>query len=105
MKPIIIKSHRLPKRVTGMALFPFILIRPGHGSPTLLRHEQIHIQQQLELLVIPFYLLYLMEYLIKCMLKRGNAYRDISFEQEAFAMQNQTKRKLFGWVPYVFRMQ
>lgn len=87
-----------------MALFPFILIRPGCKTQTLIRHETIHIHQQLELMVLPFYILYSLEYIIKCLIKRGNAYRDISFEQEAFSLENKPGRSWFGWLKYVFRM-
>ncbi len=71
----------------GMALFPFILVRHRHPGPTLLNHERIHLRQQMELGVIPFYLWYLTEYLIRRIQYRDHytAYRHISFEREAFA--------------------
>lgn len=70
-----------------MALFPFILVRHQHPGPTLINHERIHLRQQLELGVIPFYLWYVIEYLIRRMQYRNHytAYRHICFEREAFA--------------------
>lgn len=56
-------------------------------SDSTLNHESIHIAQMKELLYIPFYLLYGLEWLVK-LIKNGfkghSAYRDISFEKEAY---------------------
>lgn len=51
-----------------------------------MNHERIHLRQQLELLVLGFYLLYLGEFFIRLLLTRSPylAYRSISFEQEAY---------------------
>ncbi|GAB3940413.1 hypothetical protein GCM10028805_02150 [Spirosoma harenae] len=70
----------------GMALFPFILVRQPNPGQTLLNHERIHLKQQLELGIIPFYLWYLVEYGIRRIQYRDHytAYRNISFEREAF---------------------
>lgn len=71
----------------GMALFPFILVRRPNPSPTLLNHERIHLRQQAELGILPFYVWYLTEYLIRRLRYRDHytAYRNICFEREAFA--------------------
>ncbi|PRY31094.1 hypothetical protein CLV58_12357 [Spirosoma oryzae] len=70
-----------------MALFPFILVRQPNPGPILVNHERIHLRQQAELGVLPFYLWYLTEYLIRRIQYRDHyeAYRNISFEREAFA--------------------
>ncbi|WP_080056993.1 hypothetical protein [Spirosoma aerolatum] len=74
-------------RADGMALFPFILVKRPNPGPTLLNHEQIHLRQQAELGILPFYLWYVIEYLIRRFQYRDHytAYRNISFEREAFA--------------------
>lgn len=71
----------------GMALFPFILVRQPNPTPTLINHERIHLRQQLELGIVLFYLWYAAEYIIRRFQYRDHytAYRNISFEQEAFA--------------------
>ena len=71
----------------GMALFPFILVRYPNPGPTLLNHERIHLRQQAELGILPFYLWYGVEYLIRRWQYHDHysAYRNISFEREAFA--------------------
>ena len=52
----------------------------------LINHEKIHLIQQLELLILPFYVLYLLEFLIRLFQFRNwhLAYRNISFEREAY---------------------
>ena len=52
--------------LTGLALFPIVLVDgdalTARGNCTaVLRHERIHIAQQAELLVVPFYILYVLE--------------------------------------------
>jgi hypothetical protein len=71
----------------GMALFPFILVRHPNPGPTLLNHERIHLRQQAELGILLFYFWYTIEYLIRRFQYRQHyrAYRNISFEREAFA--------------------
>lgn len=70
-----------------MALFPFILVRQANPGPALLNHERIHLRQQAELGILPFYLWYVVEYGIRWFQYRHHytAYRNISFEREAFA--------------------
>ena len=71
-----------------MALFPFILIKRKQDffNDQLLRHEQIHIRQQLEMLLLPFYLLYSIHYLVNLCIyfNHDKAYRNIVFEKEAY---------------------
>ncbi|WP_017731637.1 hypothetical protein [Nafulsella turpanensis] len=70
-------------------------------------HERIHLLQQAELLILPFYCLYLAEYLIG--LARGNshyqAYRAVSFEREAFHNEHNSHylkgRKSWAWLHYL----
>lgn len=86
--PIISRSLRLlPKRYYAITIFPFIFLRNGGAeNEILINHERIHLRQQAELLVLPFYLWYLIEYLIKLIIYRSHdkAYRNISFEREAY---------------------
>lgn len=72
--------------VEGIALFPFVLTKHKKPSRQLLNHEVIHLQQQLEMGFILFYLWYLTEYLIRYASGRKSyaAYRAISFEREAY---------------------
>jgi hypothetical protein len=81
----------LPKVNRAMALFPVILVRKGVMHPGLLQHERIHLAQQLELLVLPFYLWYMLEYIGHRLTGKDHlqAYMAISFEREAYAHENE----------------
>jgi hypothetical protein len=75
----------------GMAIFPFILLKDKKSKldPVLLNHEKIHLQQQKELWIVPFYLIYFFHYLINLLrfFNHHKAYRNIIFEREAYAME------------------
>lgn len=93
---------------SGITLFPFVLIRPGvRLSRRLVVHEKIHLQQQKELWVIPFFLLYLLEYIYNLLKYKSHykAYIHISFEQEAYMNDRKIlylkNRKSFSWVRYL----
>lgn len=94
-------------RANGMALYPFILVKRKNPSATLLNHERIHLRQQLELLILPFYVWYVLEYLWHRLrgLKHYTAYRRISFEQEAFKHDQDLRylrtRKRWAFVRYL----
>lgn len=95
-------------KYNAIALFPFILIRKGtHITPQLLNHERIHLRQQVELLVIPFYLLYLAEFIVRSIRYRSSfkAYLNISFEREAYTNDNDlcylAKRKFWSSFRYL----
>jgi len=96
-------------KINGITLYPFIFIKNPEDkkNSVLINHEKIHLKQQLELLIIFFYLAYVIEYyyhLIK--LKNGHqAYLAISFEREAFAheldLEYLKKRKIWGFWKYL----
>lgn len=89
-----------------MALFPFVLVKTKAllNDQVLIRHEEIHLRQQLELLVIPFYLLYLFCYLYNLVIYRDHerAYLQIIFEREAYRHETESgylsRRKLWAWI-------
>lgn len=69
-----------------------------------IRHETVHLWQQAVLLVVPFYLLYLIFWVIN-LLRFHNldrAYREIPFERSAYRLENRTditwKDKSFDWL-------
>lgn len=64
-------------------LFGVLFIRSNvQVTERLLNHERIHTAQMKELGYIFFYIIYVLEWLVRLFLP-GNAYRNISFEQEA----------------------
>lgn len=106
---ILIARRFFRKNFMAMALFPFILVRDKELrlDKRLINHEKIHLRQQLELLVFPFYLWYLVEYFIRLIQYKNahQAYINISFEREAYENDEDLSylknRKWFGFLRYV----
>ncbi|MDE6282618.1 MAG: hypothetical protein K2L97_01355 [Muribaculaceae bacterium] len=77
----------------------------------VINHERIHTAQQRELLFIPFYLLYLIEFCVRwCQYRnRDTAYRNISFEREAYTngpnLDYLTHRPHYSWLRYLHKPQ
>jgi hypothetical protein len=89
----------LRTKIQGIAIFPFIFLRSCVvPSPTLLNHERIHLRQQLELFVLPFFVWYFIELIFK-------DYKQISFEKEAYKNQGDLqyleRRKAFSFAKYL----
>lgn len=85
---ILISRYIVPKGYTGITIFPFVFLKNNalKRNTVLVNHEKIHLKQQLELLVLPFYILYGIEFFIR-LVKYKNwylAYKNISFEREAY---------------------
>ena len=85
---ILISKYLVPKGYTGLTIFPFVFLkyRGLKNDEILINHERIHLRQQLELLVLPFYFLYLVEFLFRLLQYKNwkKAYRKISFERESY---------------------
>ncbi|MDO4511430.1 MAG: hypothetical protein Q4B68_06415 [Bacteroidales bacterium] len=82
-----------------------MLVRRGMEVTEVdIRHERIHTRQMLELGILPFYVLYVLEWLVRLPM-RGNAYRSISFEREAYAHERDKhylqQRPLYAWRHYL----
>jgi len=88
---ILISKYLVPKGYTGLAVFPFVFLkhRGLKLDKNLINHEKIHLRQQLELLIFPFYIVYSLEFLFRLIQFRNwqLAYRNISFEREAYGNQ------------------
>ena len=107
MKPCFLVYKKLP--ANAMAIFPFIILKEKRlqSDFVLVNHEKIHFRQQLELLIIPFYVLYLLNYLINLMKYKNHdqAYFHIVFEKEAYAcdqnLEYLKQRRFFSWAKYL----
>ena len=103
---IIIKGFPLYK-ISGITLWPFVLINSKKVAKVLLNHERIHLRQQLELLILPFYIWYLTEWLYWLVIKKSwwAAYDNISFEKEAYFYESDfdylQNRKLWGFLKFI----
>ncbi|MBT30180.1 MAG: hypothetical protein CMO01_11020 [Thalassobius sp.] len=95
--------------IRGLTLYPFIILKHKHllDDKVLINHEKIHIKQQLELLILPFYILYIINYLINIIKYRSHflAYYNIAFEKEAYNNEYDfhylKKRKAFAFWNYI----
>lgn len=73
----------------------------------VINHERIHTSQQRELLFIPFYIIYIIEWLIRLIQFRNcqDAYMNISFEREAYThghdLNYLPNRKHYAWIDYL----
>lgn len=85
----IIYNNLIPfKGFAAINLFGVLFVRKGvNVTERLLRHEYIHTCQMRELGYIGFYILYLLEWIIR-LFRKGNAYRNLSFEREAYHHEN-----------------
>ncbi len=85
---VFVNRYLVPKNFTGMSLWPFIILKYKglKSDKVFLNHERIHLRQQLELLIIPFYVWYGVEFILRLIQYRNRkeAYRNISFEREAY---------------------
>ncbi len=96
-------------KITGITLFPFILLKKAEDkdNAVLINHEKIHLRQQIELLIVFFYLWYVLEYCYWFLRLKDSflAYKYISFEREAYAMEDDlnylTQRKIWSFWKYI----
>ncbi|PIB30490.1 hypothetical protein BFP77_04380 [Maribacter sp. 4U21] len=108
---ILVFKHFFYKNYVGLSLWPFIFLKSNSlkEDAVLINHEKIHLRQQQELLLLPFYILYMTEWLLRSLLYLDTyrAYQNISFEREAYANENQlnylTQRKPFSFIKYLCR--
>lgn len=86
---LIVSKYLIPKGYRGLTIFPFVIIKNKKKKDlhVLINHEAIHIRQQMEMLVLPFFIWYGIEFLIRWIqLKdKKEAYMNISFEREAYS--------------------
>ena len=104
-------------------LFGFILTKLNELKPSTVRHENIHRRQYMEcmilslpvalllgwlvswwlllLILVFYYILYVGEWLLRLFIP-GDAYRNISFEKEAYQNQNNpgylSERRWMAWI-------
>lgn len=110
MKPIIIVSDKLVKEgFMAITIFPFIILnnKEFKKNKTLIRHETTHIKQQIEMLVVPFYIWYGIEFLIRLLIykDKNKAYKNISFEREAYDNEKNSSynkvRRIYNFLRYL----
>jgi len=99
----------VPKGYIGLTIFPFVFLKYSDLKTNryLVNHEKIHLRQQLELLILPFFVCYSLEFLIR-LIKYRNwhlAYKNISFEREAYAHEKDLNylksRSFWSFLTYI----
>lgn len=92
---ILCSRYFVPNGYLGLTIFPFVFLKNTKlkEEVKLINHENIHLKQQLELLILPFFIWYVIEFLLRlCFYKNWHlAYKNISFEREAYANESNSK--------------
>ena len=107
---VLIFPYIFPSTFNALAVWPFIILKePALRTDfILIHHERIHLRQQLELLWVFFFIIYLTEFLAKIIIYKQPklAYRNISFEREAYEneydLDYARKKPLWSFVGYIF---
>lgn len=100
---LIIRNKVIPfKGFKAINLFGILFVRENAKlDAKTINHEEIHTAQMKEMLYVFFYLWYVIEWIIR-LFGKGNAYRKVSFEKEAYNNQDDvtylTKRKHYHWL-------
>lgn len=106
---VVFSKFLTPRGVTAIVIYPFIFTRDKHlkENDVTMNHEKIHVRQVIEMLIIPFYLWYVLEFFIRLIQYKDKhiAYLNISFEREAYTNENDLnylkKRKLWTFFKYI----
>ncbi|HPW98704.1 MAG TPA: hypothetical protein PK218_09090 [Flavobacterium sp.] len=106
---IIVLKYLVPKKIIGLTIFPFIIVKDKKLKldKVFINHEKIHLRQQLELLILPFFVWYFLEFFFRFMicLNWSKSYRSISFEKEAYCNEMNfnylEKRTLYRFLKYI----
>ncbi len=106
---VVVNKFFLAKQFDGVTLWPFIVVRREElkHNPVFINHEKIHLKQQLELLIVFFFIWYFFEYFIRLVKYRDSykAYSKICFEREAYSLEKDLgylkKRKFWAFWKYL----
>ncbi len=106
---ILVFKHLFYSNYVGLSVWPFIILKSDalKDDTILINHEKIHLKQQLELLVVPFYLIYITEWLLRSLYHFDfyKGYQNISFEREAYYnehnLQYPEQRTVFSFIKYL----
>ncbi len=104
----VIVNNIIPfKGFAAINLFGVLFVREGVTiTDRLIQHETIHTRQMKELLYLFFYIAYVLEWLIKLLFYGKKAYRNISFEREAYTNERKVgyldNRPFYAFLKYIF---
>jgi hypothetical protein len=106
---ILVSRYIVPNGYLGIVFFPIIFVKHREliNNVKLINHEKIHLRQQIELLVLPFFVWYFIEFLVRYISCKNwaMAYKNISFEAEAFDKESDlnylTTRPFWSFIKYI----
>ena len=106
---VIVSKYLIPKGYRGLALFPFVFVKfqSDKKNSVFVNHERIHLRQQLELFIIPFFIWYFIEYILRLIQYKNFdlAYRNICFERESYAKEKDLdylkQRSFWNFLKYI----
>lgn len=104
---MIVKCRLMPKGICLNLFGTFWARDTSWIDKYVINHERVHTAQQRELLFIPFYIIYVLEWLVRCIQYRNSkeAYYNISFEREAYTHGHDLtylkNRKPYSWVRFI----
>lgn len=106
---VIVASKIFSENFSGLTIYPFVFVKNKalKKDEVLLNHEKIHLIQQRELLWLPFFIWYGLEFLINRFRYKNSleAYRNISFEKEAYSnefnLDYLSRRKFLAFRKYL----
>ena len=111
----IIKNNIIPfKGFTAINIFGVLFVRKDiyifeKTWKRIINHESIHTEQMKELLYIPFYLLYIIEFSVRLLMyfNLKKAYKNICFEREAYRNDSNPDylkaRKRYSFFRYILK--
>ena len=94
-------------QAAGITLAPFgIYVKDEYiNDQIMINHEKIHWKQQMEMLILFFYIWYLLEWFIRLFTNYKFAYYSLSFEREAYHNEDNLNylniRNKFAWLNYL----
>ena len=106
---LIVAKYLIPKGFSGLTVFPFVFVKNAFDKANafFINHEKIHLRQQLELLIFPFFIWYALEYVFRLFQYKNGylAYKNICFEREAYDNESNLNylksRKFFKFIEYL----
>lgn len=106
---LIVFKYLTPRGFRGLTFYPFVFLadKDDKLNKVFINHERIHIRQQIELLILPFYLWYFTEYLLRLIQYKDSkkAYYNISFEREAYVNEKDLdyikQRSFWNFLKYI----
>ena len=111
---LIIKNNLIPfGTYKAINVCGVLFVKKGtEVTPRLLQHEKIHTKQMLEMMIVGFYLVYVIEFIYRYIKQKPNgrsrwrqACRAISFEREAYFNESRPNyfalREPYQWVIYL----